>query len=45
MQGHHPELDQPLFIDCARDFKNFRCGSLIDLLPGTHRVQGRLRKN
>ena len=40
LQGHHPELDQPLFIDCVRVFKSFRCGSLIDLQPGTHQVQG-----
>jgi len=26
--------DKPLFFAYARDFKSFRCGSLIDLLPG-----------
>ena len=36
--------DKPLFFACARDFKSFRCGSLIDLLPGTHQVQGQWKK-
>ena len=36
--------DQPLFFACARDFKSYWCGSLTDLLPGTHQVQGREKK-
>ena len=44
LQGHHPERDSPPFNDCIRVFKSFRCGSLIDLLPGTHQVQGQWKK-
>ncbi len=42
--GPAPVRNQPLFVACARDFVNFRCGSLNDLLPGTHQVQGRGKK-
>ena len=45
LQGHHPERDPPVFNDCIRVFKSFRCGSLIDLQPGTHQVQGQWKKN
>ena len=38
------QRDQPLFFACARDFKSYRCGSLTDLLPGTHQVQGQWKK-
>jgi hypothetical protein len=41
--GSAPVRNQPLFVACARDFGNFRCGSLIDLQPGTHQVQGQLK--
>ncbi len=44
LQGHHPERDQSLVVACIRVFKIYWCGFLFDLLPGTHRDQGHLRK-
>ena len=33
------------FVVCARYFISYWCGCFIALLPGTHQVQGGLRKN